>query len=158
MTLGATGSKSVYLGALGSATGAPAGAAATGALEAAGAAPVTVTAPVMPAAAWPGMEHRNVRPPAGTVTMPLAVWPPSAAILVPSEKVTSCAVDPVFLNVTSYMPGAATVMAAGLKPRSNASISIASPPIGDIDAAGAAAGAADAGAAAPPAGESAAGA
>ena len=52
MTAGALASRRMYLGAFGSATGAPAAAAAAGApLEAAGAAPATVTAPFMPASA-----------------------------------------------------------------------------------------------------------
>ena len=125
MTAGALASRRMYLGAFGSATGAPAAAAAAGApLEAAGAAPATVTAPFMPASAWPGIEHRNVRPAAGTVTMPVAVWPASAATLVPSEKVRSWAVEPVLWKVTLNMPAAGTVTADGLKPRSNASIEI----------------------------------
>ena len=78
----------------------------------------------------------KARPAAGTVTMPVAVWPPSAVSLVPSENVMSCTVEPVLWNVTSYMPGAATVIAAGLKPRSKASIAIASAAIGAIDAGG----------------------
>jgi len=35
--------------------------------------PATVTVPVMPAAAWPGMEHWNEMPAAGTVTVPVTV-------------------------------------------------------------------------------------
>ena len=42
----------------------------------------------------------NVIPPAGMVTVPVAVAPASAAIFVPSAKVRSWAIAPVFLNVT----------------------------------------------------------
>ena len=82
-------SKRVYLGALGSATGAVDVPAATGPGEAAGAAPATMTSPFIPASAWPGIEHRKASPAAGTVTVPVALVPPSALIFVPSAKVTS---------------------------------------------------------------------
>ena len=56
--------------------------------------------------------------------MPVAVWPASAASLVPSAKVRSWAVEPVLWKVTLNIPAAGTVTADGLKPRSNASIEI----------------------------------
>src|SRR5262245_27848451 len=95
-TRGAAGSRRSYLGAVGSATGAPAAAdGAAGAAVAAGltaGSPMampspTAIVPVMPAAAWPGIEQRNVMPPAGTVTVPDTVLPASAVSLVPSAKV-----------------------------------------------------------------------
>ena len=49
----------------------------------------TDTAPVMPAAAWPGIVQMKASPPAGTVTVPVAVCLASAASLVPSAKVRS---------------------------------------------------------------------
>ena len=61
----------------------------------------TATAPFMPAASWPGMEQMNGSPPAGMATVPVAVCPGSAAIFVPSAKVRSWAMAPVFSNVTS---------------------------------------------------------
>ena len=64
-------------------------------------APATVIDPFIPASAWPGMEHRKVIPPAGTVTLPLTVAPASAAIFVPSAKVRSWSVEPVLWKVTS---------------------------------------------------------
>ena len=42
----------------------------------------------------------NASPAAGMVTVPVAVLPPSAAILVPSAKVTSWRVEPVLWNST----------------------------------------------------------
>ena len=98
---------------------------------AAGAAPATMTSPFIPASAWPGIEHRKASPAAGTVTVPVALFPPSALIFVPSAKVTSWRVEPVFLNSTSYVPAAGTVGIAGVKPRSNASIEIFSACAGD---------------------------
>ena len=61
---------------------------------------VTITSPFMPASAWPGTEHRNVRPAAGMTTSPVADWCASALIAVPSAKVTLCVMPPSFLNVT----------------------------------------------------------
>ena len=55
----------------------------------------------MPASAWPGIEHRKLMPPAGTVTLPLTVAPGSALTLVPSAKVRSWSVEPVLWKVTS---------------------------------------------------------
>ena len=127
ITLGAVASNRVYFGALGSATGLPAS--AVGCMLADGLeaiVPATVMDPVMPAAAWPGTEHRNVIPPAGTVTMPLAVTPASATIFVPSAKVRSWSVEPVLWNVTSYAPAVPTEIVEGLNPRSNASMVILS--------------------------------
>ena len=66
-------------------------------------------------------------PSAGTVTVPDAVSPGSAAIFVPSAKVTSWGEAPVLSKVTSYVPAAGTVTSEGVNPRSNALISIASP-------------------------------
>ena len=54
-----------------------------------GAAPATVTVPVMPAAACPGTVQVKVVPPAGIVTVPVAICPASAGSLVPSAKVRS---------------------------------------------------------------------
>ena len=126
-------SKRVYLGAFGSATGAVDVPAATGAGDAvaAGAAPATMTSPFIPASAWPGIEHRKASPAAGTVTVPVALAPPSALIFVPSAKVTSWRVEPVFLNSTWYVPAAGTEGIDGVKPRSNASIVIFSACPGD---------------------------
>ncbi len=59
-----------------------------------------MTVPFIPASAWPGIEQMKVIPAAGTFTVPVAVWPASAAIFVPSAKVRSCRIEPVFLNVT----------------------------------------------------------
>ncbi len=42
----------------------------------------------------------NVSPAAGTLTEPVAVSPAFAAIFVPSAKVRSWLIAPVFLNVT----------------------------------------------------------
>ena len=56
--------------------------------------------------------------------MPVTVSPALAASFVPSAKVRSWGIEPVFLKVTSYVPAAATVTALGLKPRSKASIEI----------------------------------
>ena len=123
-SLGAVASKRVYLGAFGSATGAADVPPATGPGVAAGAAPATMTSPFIPASAWPGIEHTKASPAAGTVTVPVALFPPSALSLVPSAKVTSWRVEPVFLNSTSYVPAAGTEGIAGVKPRSNASIEI----------------------------------
>jgi hypothetical protein len=136
-SFGAVASKRVYLGAFGSATGAVEVPAATGAGDAAaaGAAPATMTSPFIPASAWPGIEHMNASPAAGTVTVPVALVPPSALIFVPSAKVTSWRVEPVFLNSTWYVPAAGTVGIDGLKPRSNASIAIFSDCPGDACAA-----------------------
>ncbi len=99
-SLGAVASKRVYLGAFGSATGAAKVPAATVPGVAAGAAPATMTSPFIPASAWPGIEHMKASPVAGTVTVPVALAPPSALIFVPSAKVTSWRVEPVFLNST----------------------------------------------------------
>jgi hypothetical protein len=82
----------------------------------------------MPASAWPGTEQMNVNPPVGTVTLPVAVLPPSALTLVPSAKVRSCSTPPSLTNFTSYSPAAATATSAGLKPRSKACTSMV--PIG----------------------------
>ena len=60
-----------------------------------------VTPPFMPASPWPGMEQMNVSPPAGIVTVPVAVSPPAADSVVPSAKVTSWSITPVLLNATS---------------------------------------------------------
>ena len=90
--------------------------------------PDTATAPVMPAAAWPGIEQMNVRPPAGIVTVPVALAPGAAVIVVPSTNWTSWVADPVLVSLTWYEPGSATVTVAGSKPRSNAWISM-SPPV-----------------------------
>ena len=87
-------------------------------------APSTLTVPAMPASLWPGMEQMNPRPSAGIVTVPVAVCPASAAMTVPSAKVTSWMMEPVLTNLTSYVPAAGTVIAAGVKPRSKLSISI----------------------------------
>jgi hypothetical protein len=58
------------------------------------------------------------------VTVPVAVWPASATILVPSAKVTSCAIAPVLWKLTVYTPAAATGTVFGSKPRSKALISM----------------------------------
>ena len=60
----------------------------------------TMTSPVMPASEWPGTEQMKVMPSAGTVTSPVAVAWASAAIFVPSAKVTSWATPPSFTKVT----------------------------------------------------------
>jgi hypothetical protein len=132
ITAGAVASKSVYLGAFGSATGAAAVALeVVGALEGIIDIPgialplVTAMAPVIPAAAWPGIEHRNDSPPAGTLTVPVAVLPASAVRAVPSAKVMLWVVAPSLTNVTATGPAAATLTRAGLKPRSKAWISTA---------------------------------
>ena len=90
-----------------------------------------MTSPFIPASAWPGIEHTKASPAAGTVTVPVALFPPSALSFVPSAKVTSWRVEPVFLNSTSYVPAAGTVGIDGVKPRSNASIEIFSACAGD---------------------------
>jgi hypothetical protein len=66
-------------------------------------------------------------PPAGTATVPWAVAPGAALSFVPSANVTSCAAAPVFVNMTGYVPAAATWIAAGSNPRSNALIAISAP-------------------------------
>ena len=101
---------------------------ATGAIDMPGiaAAPATDTVPVMPAGPWPGMLHRNAIPAAGTATSPVTVAPGSAASFVPSSNVTSCGTSPVLWNVTGYVPAAGTVSAEGVKPRSKASMAMAS--------------------------------
>ena len=84
-----------------------------------------MTMPFMPASAWPGIEHRKARPSAGIVTLPVAVLPGSAVSLVPSANVMSWSIAAVF--VERDLVGArrrARVTSAGVKPRSNASISM----------------------------------
>ncbi len=60
----------------------------------------TMTSPVIPPSAWPGTEQMKPMPSAGTVSSPVAVSPPSAAIFVPSAKVTSWGTPPSFTKVT----------------------------------------------------------
>ena len=90
------------------------------------ASPATVTWPFMPASPWPGMEQMNARPAAGTSTFPVTVWPGSAVSTVPSANVMSWSVLPVLAKVTGYVPAAATSTVSGVKPRSKASIVMAS--------------------------------
>ena len=101
MTAGAVASKRVYLGAAGSATSAEPGVGAGAGAPATGVVAATVIEPVIPAAAWPGMEQRKVIPPVGMVTVPVALLAPAAEITVPSAKVTLWTVEPVFLKSTS---------------------------------------------------------
>ena len=70
-----SGSNSVYLGAFGSATGATRPPAPRQARRWRRPAPprATMTCALHPASAWPGIEHMNARPAAGTVTLPVAV-------------------------------------------------------------------------------------
>ena len=102
---------------------------AVAACRAAAASPSTVIAPSMPAAAWPGIEHRNDSPAAGTSTAPVASCPASATIVVPSAKVMSCGTLPVLSKATSYRPAAGTVSDPGVKPRSKALISSVPPAV-----------------------------
>jgi hypothetical protein len=55
----------------------------------------------MPPCSWPGIEQMKGSPAAGIVTVPVVVWPASAATTVPSSNVTSWMIAPVFFSVTS---------------------------------------------------------
>ena len=74
---------------------------------AAGAAPSpsTVIAPFMPAAAWPGIEHRNDSPAAGTSTAPVAGSPGLGGDRRAVGEGDVVRGEPVLSNSTSYAPG-----------------------------------------------------
>ncbi len=72
---GAFGSWTAYGGAFGSAVTSAVGAGPPwlSPSDPAAVEPLIEIVPVMPASEWPGIEHRNARPSAGTVTLPVAV-------------------------------------------------------------------------------------
>ena len=67
----------------------------------AGAALSTVTAPVIPACSWPGIEQMNGSPSAGMSTSTVAVSPPLAWTVSPPGNVMSWGIEPVFVSLTS---------------------------------------------------------
>ena len=124
---GATGSYRTAAGAFGSGSTSVVGAGPPWSfgsmLGLAAASPVTTTPPVIPAAAWPGIEHMKVVPPAGISTVRVAVSPGWADTVSPVANVMSWTAAPVLMSLTSYFPGAGTSSVAGVNPRSKAVIS-----------------------------------
>ncbi len=99
---GAVGSTGAYFGAAGSGWTSVTGAGPPWlSVSALPASPLTEMVPVMPASAWPGMEHRNARPLAGTSTTADAVSPAWASIFWPSGNVMSWMIVPVLTSLTS---------------------------------------------------------